>query len=250
MDSHAGFDYIDEGQECAYLKDKYEKIHYTITHSLTPEQLSHYIKYGWRRFGAMIHRPICEACDECRSLRFDVNEFQFSKSVRRIVNKNKDLKIQVGPLVVDDERVNLYNQYHLRMEEKKGWEYREIDHDAYQKSFLSCHTKEAYEITYRLDGALIAIDIIDTISDGVSSTYFVYNPNLPDRSLGKFSVYYNVLLARKHKLQWIYLGYYVKDCGSLAYKTQFKPYSVLLNRPKLNEQPIWSDLQYGDIPKL
>ena len=247
---HNGFDYIDEGQECAYLDDKYEKIHYTIIHSLSSEQLAHYTKYGWRRFGAMMHRPICDFCNECRSLRFDVNEFKFSKSVRRIVNKNKDLKIQVSPITIDDERVALYNRYHIYMEEKKGWEYKEVDQEAYHKSFLSCQTSDAYEVTYRLDGVLVAIDIIDKIDDGLSSTYFVYNPDMPERSLGKFSIYQNILLARKYKLQWIYLGYYVQKCGSLKYKTQFKPYSILLNRPKLDEQPIWSDLQYGDIPEL
>ncbi|MFA5461015.1 MAG: hypothetical protein WC274_02925 [Sulfurimonas sp.] len=37
----------------------------------------------------------------------------------------------------------------------------------------------------------------------------------------------------------MYLGYYVKECPSLAYKSHYTPYLTLKDRPELNEDTSW-----------
>jgi len=242
QDVGVGFDFIGDEQDCAYLEDRKEKIHYKIITHMSKEQLSKYIQNGWRRFGALIHRPSCDNCKECQSLRVDVDKFKFSKSIRRVIDKNKDIRVFLGAPRVDKERVDLYNKYHKFMETKKGWEYKELTKEAYAKSFLSLRVEGAYEITYFLDDKLIGIDIVDIVNDGISSTYFVYDTDFRDRGLGNFSIYQNILIAKTRKLQWLYLGYYVKGCASLEYKSKFKPYKILQGRPDMQDNAIWSDV--------
>ena len=238
-ENNVNFEFLGENQPCAYLDDRHEKIHYKIMHNISNKQLTNYIQHGWRRFGALIHRPICDGCNECQSIRINVNEFEFSKSVRRVINKNIDVEVFIDILRVDEERVNLYNKYHKFMEKKRGWEYKKLDQEAYHKSFLSSQVDGAYEVAYVLDNKLIGIDIIDVVEDGISSTYFVYDPELTKRALGNFSIYQNILIAKAKKLKWLYLGYYVKGCKSLEYKNKFKPYTVLQGRPDIDDGVVW-----------
>jgi arginine-tRNA-protein transferase len=46
-------------------------------------------------------------------------------------------------------------------------------------------------------------------------------------------------MAKERGLDWIYLGYYVKECPSLAYKAEYKPYLTLQGRPSSIEEVQW-----------
>ena len=39
----------------------------------------------------------------------------------------------------------------------------------------------------------------------------------------------------------IYLGFYVKNCESLEYKSDYKPYQILQEYTELDELAIWLD---------
>ncbi|MDY0121125.1 MAG: arginyltransferase, partial [Sulfurimonas sp.] len=54
------------------------------------------------------------------------------------------------------------------------------------------------------------------------------------------SLYNQIRYARKYSKKWIYLGYYVQECPSLAYKAEYKPYLTLQGRPDLEKEYIWS----------
>jgi arginine-tRNA-protein transferase len=51
--------------------------------------------------------------------------------------------------------------------------------------------------------------------------------------------------AQAHHLDWIYMGYYVKECQSLAYKGSYKPYLTLEGNPKEYEIPTWRKKDTG-----
>jgi arginine-tRNA-protein transferase len=90
-----------------------------------------------------------------------------------------------------------------------------------------------------MDDKLIGVDLIDILEDGISSIYFYYDPDYTQYSLGKLSLYYQIMLAKQNQKKWIYLGYYVKDCPSLSYKSHYKPYITLSGRPEMYEEPKW-----------
>jgi arginine-tRNA-protein transferase len=125
------------------------------------------------------------------------------------------------------------------MRDKKGWDYQETSPQHYHNSFISGHNEFGYEILYFDEDKLIGVDLIDILEDGISSIYFYYDPDYSDLALGKLSLYNQILFAKQKNKKWIYLGYYVEDCPSLAYKSHYKPYLTLKGRPKEYEDFEW-----------
>jgi arginine-tRNA-protein transferase len=125
------------------------------------------------------------------------------------------------------------------MRDKKGWEHSYVNPKNYYTSFVNGHNGYGYEILYYDEGRLIGVDLIDILKDGISSIYFYYDPDYSNYSLGKLSLLYEIEFAKRQKKEWIYLGYYVKDCDSLSYKASYKPYLTLEGRPDENEDFSW-----------
>lgn len=225
--------------KCSYLKDKKQIMHYKIIGNCNIKSCSDFIERGFRRFGKMYFRPICEGCDECKSIKIDVNNFTFTKSARRVIKKASGIKNYIQKPSMTQEHLALFEKYHKYMNIKKNWEYSETTAEHYYNSFVVGHEEFGYEVLYYDDDKLIGIDLIDILEDGISSIYFYYDPDYSHLSLGKYSLYNQIKFALKSDKKWIYLGYYVKDCPSLSYKSEYKPYLTLKGRPYEYENFTW-----------
>jgi len=221
--------------KCSYLEDKKQTTHYKIITDCTTHYCQELIERGFRRFGKMFFRPICDGCQECQSIKIDVENFKFSKSQRRVINKAKDLKSVIRRPSLSKEHLALFDKYHLFMKDKKDWTYNAVTPEHYYSSFVDSHNDFGYEILYFDDNKLIGVDLIDILDNGVSSIYFYYDPDYSEYSLGRLSLYQQIRYAKQTNKQWIYLGYYVKDCPSLSYKSHYKPYLTLDGRPNEDE---------------
>ncbi len=224
---------------CSYLKDKFCRMQYKyIEHcpSILNEKL---VKNGWRRFGNYYSRPQCSTCRECKSLRIDAKNYKFSKNAKRTIRKNENTTFTIQTPTISNEHLEIYEKYHLYMERKKGWKHYEIRPKSYYELYLAGAGKFGKEILYFIDDRLVAVDLVDFLNDGLSSIYFFYDPKYAKYSLGRYSIYMQIQLAKNFNLRWIYLGYYVKDCPSLNYKSRYKPYEILQNNPNDLENSIW-----------
>jgi arginine-tRNA-protein transferase len=226
--------------KCAYLEDKKQTTHYKIIENCSTLQSQDLIERGFRRFGKMYFRPICEGCDACQSIKIDVKHYTFSKSARRVMKKAAAIKTYTQRPTLSREHLELFKKYHLYMHHKRGWEYEETSPQHYFASFVLGHEEFGYEVLYFYENRLIAVDLIDILADGISSIYFYYDPDFAHYSLGKLSLYKQIEYAKKTEKKWIYLGYYVEECPSLAYKASYKPYKTLQGRPNEDEVFIWS----------
>lgn len=225
--------------KCSYLDGKEQTTHYKIIQECSLEYSQALIERGFRRFGKMYFRPICPTCNECKTIKIDVDNFQFSKSARRVLKKGKHLEIYIQKPTLTQEHLSLFDRYHRYMHHKKGWEYSKTSAQHYFSSFVDGAEEFGYEILYFENEKLIGVDLIDILEDGISSIYFYYDPHYTHLSLGKLSLYQQIKLAQANNKKWIYLGYYVKDCPSLSYKAQYKPYLTLDGRPSLSEETKW-----------
>jgi arginine-tRNA-protein transferase len=187
----------------------------------------------------MYFRPICPTCQECQSIKIDVENFRFSSSQKRVLKKASHIKSYIQKPSLSKEHLELFEKYHLNMSEKKGWDYYKTDPQNYFNSFVDGYNDFGYEVLYYDGEKLIGVDLIDVLDDGISSIYFYYDTNYAKYSLGRFSLYNQIMFAREKKLRWIYLGYYVKDCPSLSYKSHYKPYLTLQGRPAENDSFEW-----------
>lgn len=226
--------------KCAYLDDKRMRMEYKFIENCPDELNQNLIQRGWRRFGEYYSRPKCQDCKECLSLRIDAKNYRFSKSARRTIRKNYRTKILIQKPTLTREHLNLYEKYHTKMEEKKGWKHYSLSPNSYHELYVCGAMQFGKEILYFVDNKLVGVDLIDIINDGISSIYFFYDPDFAHLSLGRFSLYQQILIAQNYKLQWIYLGYYVKDCPSLSYKADYKPFEIMKNEPSLDDTPIWN----------
>lgn len=225
--------------KCSYLLDKNQTTHYKVISGCSADYCQELIERGYRRFGKMYFRPICPACDECKSIKIDVENFEFSTSQKRVLKKAANIKSYIQRPSISKKHLELFEKYHLFMKEKKGWDYTPVSVQNYYSSFVDGHNSFGYEVLYYLDDTLIGVDLIDILDEGVSSIYFYYDPDYMNYSLGKLSLYNQIIFAKRSKKKWIYLGYYVKECPSLSYKSHYKPYLTLDGRPALYEQPLW-----------
>ncbi len=226
--------------ECAYLPDKKSRMEYKYIQNASGTLNDALTQRGWRRFGQYYSRPNCKGCQECKNLRIDALNYKFGRNARRTIKKNKNLIYTVGSPTLTNDHLKLYEKYHEFMERKKGWKKYSIKASSYHELYVAGAGRFGKEILYYLDDKLIAVDLVDFLDNGISAIYFFYDPDFAHLSLGRYSIYVQIDLAKKFNLRWIYLGYYVKECSSLNYKANYKPYQLLQNNPKLQEKDIWN----------
>ena len=102
------------------------------------------------------------------------------------------------------------------------------DREQYQ-SFLD----NAWECTryFRFydGGRLIAISVVDELLDGLSAIYTFFEPEADRRSLGRYAILWQIDKTRQMGLEYLYLGYWIRDCRKMAYKSEYRPLDVYLN---------------------
>lgn len=225
---------------CSYLDNLQSTTHYKLIDNCSTKECQDLIERGYRRFGKMFFRPICATCNECQSIKIEVDNFKFSKSQRRVLKKASHFEVVIQSPNLSQEHLDLFAKYHLFMKDKKDWEYNETKAQNYHNSFVEGHYDFGYEVLYFDGDKLIGVDLIDILDDGISSIYFYYDPDYAQYSLGKYSLLNQISIAKKYNKKWIYLGYYVKECSSLSYKSEYKPYITLRGRPREDEEFIWN----------
>ena len=91
------------------------------------------------------------------------------------------------------------------------------------KQFLYCDWSDTRFLEFRLNKQLVAVAVTDMVSNGLSAVYSFFEPDLPPRSLGVYAVLWEIEEARRRGLPWVFLGYWIKDCKKMNYKTQYRP---------------------------
>lgn len=90
-----------------------------------------------------------------------------------------------------------------------------------QGSTDTCHRVGPTHECYYLDDKLIAISVMDIFPHGISSVYFIWDPDYAHLSLGTLSGIREILMCHALGLDHYYLGYYIEDCPKMKYKLQF-----------------------------
>ena len=225
--------------ECAYLEDKSVRMSYKHIENATQTYNTALINRGWRRFGCYYFHPICNGCNECKSIRINVNDYKYRKSQKKAIKRNSDTEIIIQKPSLTQSHIDLYNKYHAFKHKQDDWTHRNISPREYRENFVDGAHDFGKEVLYMKDGKLIGVDLIDILDDGISSIYFYYDPDYPQLSLGTYSLLYQIELAKILELPWIYLGYWVDGCKAFAYKPKFQPQEILHSFPKVEELSNW-----------
>jgi|SRR5579871_6879201 len=220
------YQFIDGPDTCQYLPEQEATLEHLLVANLTPEDYEARMNAGWRKFGAILFRPICVACAECRPIRVLVDRFTPDRSQRRALQRNADLEVRLAPPVVDAERIALWERYHAAQEIHRGWPSHSTTAEDYAFNFVE-NPHPTVEIAVYEAGALRAVVLTDITPNVLSAVYHYHDPDCRDRSLGTFAILQTIALAQQLGKAYAYLGYYVAGCGSMAYKSRYRPCEIL-----------------------
>jgi arginine-tRNA-protein transferase len=225
-------------EACPYLAGRMASTDYRILTEVTPQEHEMMLTRGWRRFGLQYFRPECAGCMECVSLRIPVATFRPTKSQRRAWRKCAHLRVEIGRPQATESRLELFNAWHARREQVRGWNPSPMDIEEYAATFCPPNAC-AREMAYYDGERLIALGLVDVTPHAVSSIYFYYHPDAAAWSPGVASVLFEIEWARQMGCAHLYLGYRVAGCPSTAYKAQYGPHELLRDRPGFDEEPAW-----------
>lgn len=211
---------------CAYLPEQRSRLEYERAARLSPAEYEERMNAGWRKFGHLLFHPVCGACRECRPLRVPVAGFTPDRSQRRARRRNADLAIRCAQPSVDAARLALYRRYHAAQAIHRGWPAGEKTAEEYFFSFVRSPLP-AVEIAISENEALRAVVLIDVTPNTLSAVYHYHDPDCRERSLGTFALLETIELARRLGKPYVYLGYHVAGCVSMAYKARFRPCEIL-----------------------
>lgn len=211
--------YLDDEEASTLFIDPEAKINQKIYTFLTER--------GFRRSGQFLYKPDCPQCNACISIRVPVNKYQFSRSDKRILKKNSDLKVSIVDDIFTDDYYRLYADY-ICTRHHDGDMYPPTQ-DQYRNFLYNAFNCTQY-IVFSLHDEPRAIAIVDRLTNALSSVYTFFDPHDEKRSLGTFAVLWQIQKAQELDLQFIYLGYWVKECQKMRYKTRFRPCEVFINQ--------------------
>jgi leucyl-tRNA---protein transferase len=229
--------YLTDHHDCSYLDNQQASTLFLDPDvEMGVEIYQQLNNHGFRRSGAHYYRPHCKSCRGCISTRLNINEFQPSRSQKRIARKNIDLKAIVVDNEFSEEHWLLYQDY-INTRHKDGDMYP-ADLQQY-KDFLCRENDFSFRIELRQksDNKLLSVAIIDQLLDGLSAIYTFFDPNEAKRSLGVQSILTQYNLAKQMDLPWLYLGYFVPNCRKMDYKQQYQPLQYLCDEEWQDEAP-------------
>lgn len=219
--------FITPNHDCSYLKDR-KACNLVIDPQLplSDALLGNLLNSGFRRSGDHIYRPKCQSCQECRSLRVPVKRFKPNRSQRRNLKQNGQLEhVDMGNRF-KQEHFELYCRYIDARHQ--GSEMSEPSPDEYL-NFLTASNISTHFHEFRREGQLLAVAVTDHTPSGLSAVYTFFDPDYSDLGLGIYAVLYQIKLAEQLGLPWLFLGYWVRECKKMNYKTNFHPYELYIN---------------------
>ncbi|ROQ20455.1 arginyltransferase [Marinimicrobium koreense] len=214
---------------CSYLEGEEATTLFIDPNAPVDQDLySQLSQIGFRRSGAHLYRPHCAQCSACVSCRIPVEHFRPNRKQRRCWRRNEDLTLAMVERIDADEHYELYAHY-INTRHRDGDMYPPSR--AQYEAFLS----RAWGVTQYLEvrnaeDRLLAVAVCDRLDDGLSAVYTFFDSREDRRSLGVFGILAQVEQAKALGLRYVYLGYWIKQCRKMDYKTQYRPLEMLVNR--------------------
>ncbi len=215
-----------EPHDCSYLPNR--KANSIFVDSETPPtwdqycQLSH---MGFRRSGSHFYRPQCPDCDECKSCRVRAYQINLnSKRFKRILNKAGALHGTFKPASYSLEHYDLYRKY-INTRHKDGDMYPPSI-EQYKSFIISTESRSQFFEIRDEQQNLVSCTAVDLLNDGMSAVYTYYDPAFDKLSPGTLAVLLLCKAATTRQLDYVYLGYWVKNSPKMNYKTQYRPLEI------------------------
>jgi arginyl-tRNA--protein-N-Asp/Glu arginylyltransferase len=174
---------------------------------------------GFRRSHRFAYRPACRVCAACVPVRIAVDQFAHSRSTRRVRNANAGLAGSVLVPRATVEQFRLFVAY--QRSRHRDSEMAAMSYGDYRGMVEDTALRTAIVEFRDPEGTLVAVSLIDRLDDGFSAVYSFYDPARRPGSLGTWCILWLVEECRRHRLPYVYLGYWIAESPKMAYKARF-----------------------------
>jgi len=226
--------YLTAAHECSYLNDQFAQsvfVHPSV--SLTNDLYAQLIEQGFRRSGDQVYRPQCAECSACIPVRLSVEHFKPNRSQKRCLLRNRQIQVEVKPALFDWAHYELYIRY--QMIRHGSGDMAKASPEEYL-SFLGSSWCETQFVEFSINNELAAIAVVDQFEHALSAVYTFFDPKFAGASLGVYAVLWQIEQARKQHKEFLYLGYWIKACQKMSYKSDYKPLQVFSGQQWTDER--------------
>ena len=211
---------------CPYLDGKVEK---RIATDITYNKDIHneLALNGFRRVENWMYRPVCDNCSACKSYRVIIDKFELTKSLKRINKKLSEVSYKLVENKATHEHYDLFKKYQLKRH--SGGSMADMDEDDFI-SMIETSPIQTLLMEFRDKlNKLIGVILLDVNNNTLSAVYSFFEPNLKKIGIGNFMISQCLIYGKKNKYKYLYLGYYISQISSMAYKIRFRPGQILDN---------------------
>ncbi len=221
--------YLTTSQPCPYLPDREErKVFANLATEGAVSLNDSLTRTGFRRSQTIAYRPACQGCRACKSVRINVENFDWKRRWSRIEKRNLDLVRTPRRSSATREQYRLLKRYLDSRHDDGGM------NDMGLRDYVNmvdASPVRTVVFEYRNqptddESPLIAAALTDVLRDGLSMVYSFYMPDEERRSLGAYMILSHVRLAEELGLPFVYLGYWVNGSPKMGYKSDYQPLEV------------------------
>ena len=217
---------LTKASTCPYLKGHVEKRIATDI-SFNEEIYDELTVNGFRRVENWMYRPVCDNCSACKSYRVIIDEFELTKSLKRINKNLNHINFKIVPNSTNSEHFDLFRKYQLSRHSSGSM--ANMDENEFVSMIESSPIETSLMEFRDLSHNLIGVILLDVNNNNLSAVYSFFEPNLSKFGLGNFMIIKCLLYGKKYKYKYLYLGYYISEISSMSYKIRFKPGQILEN---------------------
>jgi len=220
--------YVTAPQPCPYLEGRLERKLFTALQGDHSEQLNNALsKQGFRRSQNVLYRPSCAECSACLSARIRVDDFEPSRSQRRAMKRNSELRRDATSPWATEEQYALFRSYLDTRHAEGGMADMDIFEFAAMIEETPIRSRVVEYATHDEFGkTLRAVCLTDVLDDGLSMVYSFYDPDMAGASLGTYVIMDHIDIAREAGLPYVYLGYWVPGSSKMGYKAKFSSLEI------------------------
>ncbi len=225
--------YLTPHSQCPYLEERQERKVFTHLLGDQAAYLNDILTQGgFRRSQNIAYRPACDTCTACISVRVKVDAFTPTRSMKRTITSNRDIKAEFCDAEATQEQYSLFRDYvetrHSEggMSDMSVFDFSSMIEESFVDTFV-VEYRERVKIPLSppdpQKGQLLGVALSDKLQDGLSMVYSFFDPEHEKRGLGTLMILDHIERARKQGLPYLYLGYWVDGSRKMEYKRRFTP---------------------------
>ena len=219
---------LSQEHPCGYLETKIaQSLFVHPSYSITTSTYAHLLEQGFRRSGEEVYAPHCSHCSACIPARLPLKGFKPSKSQRRCMRKNIETQVNIKPAIFEQAHYDMYLRYQA-IRHPEGSMINTSPENYF--SFLSSSWCNTQFVEFSINNELAGIAIIDQFDEAWSAVYTFFEPKFSDYSLGVYAILWQIQQANLQQKEYLYLGFWLKDCTKMSYKTCYQPIQLLIDK--------------------